>query len=266
MAQSAVSTAIAALEERHNTKLFHRVGRGITLTEAGVIFLEEAKAVLARAEAAELVLAELSGLKKGSLNVFASQTIASYWLPRYLVDFHMAFPDIDVRLSVGNTTEVVRAINDGAVDFGFVEGNVNDNSLVVEAIARDQMVIVVGLDHPWAKATSISPSQWPESQWVMREVGSGTRSMFENAARSAGVFEKLLIAIDLPTNEGVRGAVEAGLGASAISASVAAPSIEAGLLVHVPSSLPERAFTYIRHAERYKSGAEDALLKIIRGR
>ena len=53
LAQSAASSAIAALETRHNIKLFHRVGRGIALTEAGALFLTEAKAVLARADAAE---------------------------------------------------------------------------------------------------------------------------------------------------------------------------------------------------------------------
>ncbi len=65
LVQSAVSTAIANIEGRHATKLFHRVGRGIELTEAGRVFLVEARAVLARAEAAELVLADLSGMRAG---------------------------------------------------------------------------------------------------------------------------------------------------------------------------------------------------------
>ena len=79
LAQSAVSAAIASLEAQHDTRLFHRVGRGIELTEAGSLFLAEARIVLARAEAAELVLAELGGLKRGTLAVQASQTIASYF-------------------------------------------------------------------------------------------------------------------------------------------------------------------------------------------
>src|SRR5690348_2953378 len=79
LAQSAVSAAIAALEARHGAKLFHRVGRGIELTEAGALFLNEARAVLARAEAAELVLSELGGLQRGTLAIHASKTIASSW-------------------------------------------------------------------------------------------------------------------------------------------------------------------------------------------
>ena len=58
LAQSAASHAIAALEARYDTKLFNRVGRRIELTEAGQVFLIEARAVLARAEAAQLALSE----------------------------------------------------------------------------------------------------------------------------------------------------------------------------------------------------------------
>ncbi len=68
------------MESRHGTKLFHRVGRNIELTELGRAFLNEARAVLARVAAAELMLAEFGGLQRGSLSVCASQTIAGYWV------------------------------------------------------------------------------------------------------------------------------------------------------------------------------------------
>ncbi len=144
LAQSAASAAIAALETRHGTRLFHRVGRGIELTEAGRIFLDEAKAVLARAEAAELTLAELGGLKRGTLAVQASQTIASYWLPRHLVAFRRAFPEIEIRLGVGNTAEAAMAVREGAAELGFVEGAVDDPALSSVTVARDQLELVVG--------------------------------------------------------------------------------------------------------------------------
>src|ERR1700729_4399899 len=70
IAQAAVSSSIAALEGRHGAKLFHRVGRGIELTEAGALFLVEARAVLARAESRPLVLSRSGGLKGGVLFFF----------------------------------------------------------------------------------------------------------------------------------------------------------------------------------------------------
>jgi DNA-binding transcriptional LysR family regulator len=77
LTQSAVSAAVSALELRHTVKLFSRVGRGIELTDAGRLFLDEARAILARTRAAEVALAELNGLERGTLAIHASQTIAS---------------------------------------------------------------------------------------------------------------------------------------------------------------------------------------------
>jgi DNA-binding transcriptional LysR family regulator len=266
IAQSAASASIAALEGRHGARLFHRVGRGIELTQAGQAFLVEARAVLARAAAAEHVLSDLGDLSRGTLLVQASQTIASYWLPRHLVAFRRAHPGIDIQLTVGNTAQVAAAIHDGLAELGFVEGAVHDKLLESRKVARDQLVIVVAPDHPWANTARITPAQLHTSDWVLREPGSGTRTVFEAALESFGIAPASLhVALTLPSNESVRAAVEAGMGATALSASVAAPSIEAGLLHPVGLALPERDFHVLRHTERYRSRPAEALLALIGG-
>src|SRR6516165_7024866 len=126
LTQSAVSAAIAALEERHAVALFSRVGRRIELTHAGRLFLDEARAVLER----------------GALTVYASQTIASYWLPPRLVSFRRAHPRVTINLVARNTTEVARAVQDGAADLGLVEGRVDADDLVQQAVARDRLALV----------------------------------------------------------------------------------------------------------------------------
>ncbi len=142
----------------------------------------------------------------------------------------------------------------------------DDPSLTAEPVARDQLVIVVSPDHPWAVAGRIQPTDLSTAEWVLRETGSGTRSVFEATLGRFGIDRLTLsIALELPTNEAVRAAVEAGLGATALSASVAAPSLEAGLLVRVDCPLPDRAFVVLRHAERSSSRAAAALLAIIAG-
>jgi DNA-binding transcriptional LysR family regulator len=264
LAQSAASHAIAALEARHDTKLFDRVGRRIELTEAGQVFLGEARAVLARAEAAELVLSELGSLKRGTLSIQASHTIAGYWLPRHMVVFRKAYPQIQIRLAIGNTAQVAAAVQGGMAELGFVEGAVENEYFESAPVARDQLVVVVGHEHPWVGRTRLAPRDLMESEWVLREAGSGTRSVFENALVRLGVNPGALrIQLELPSNEAVRAAVEAGLGATAISASVAAPSIEAELLHQVTFRLPEREFHVLRHRERYQSRAAEALLAVM---
>jgi len=264
LAQSAASHAIAALEARYDTKLFDRVGRRIKLTEAGRVFLAEARAVLARAQAAELALDEFGGLRRGTLAVQASQTIGGYWLPRHLVAFRQAYPQIEIRLGIGNTAQVAAAVESATSELGFVEGRVASEHLASTPVARDQLVVVVGPAHPWAGRGRLKRGDLANGEWILREPGSGTRSVFEQALAQIGIAPgRLRVALEMPSNEAVRAAVEAGLGAAAMSASVAAPSIEAGLLHQVDFRLPEREFHVLRHRERHRSRAAEALLAMI---
>ena len=262
LAQSAASHAIASLEARHNAKLFDRIGRRIALTEAGGVLLAEARSILAQVDRAELTLSEFGNLERGALTVQASQTIASYWLPRHLVAFHRAHPRLAIRLTIGNSAQVAEAVETGAAELGFVEGMIEKEHLLTTRVAFDQMVLVAGPEHPWATGVTLNAADLLASDWVLRERGSGTRSVFEQALRRIGVApERLRIVMELPSNEAVRAAVEAGLGATALSASVAAPSLENGLLRHVPFNLPQREFHVLRHSQRHRSRVADALLK-----
>ncbi|MCQ4158989.1 LysR family transcriptional regulator [Roseomonas sp. GC11] len=261
LTQSAVSAAIRALEGRHGITLFHRVGRRIELTEEGRIFRTEAAAVLARAEAAELVLSELGGTLRGTLRIQASQTVASYWLPPLLVRFHQACPAVAVEVGAGNTTSVAQAVLEGSAELGFVEGEVEEPALSQTVLARDQLVVVVGLGHPWAGAGWIALSRLPETPWIMREAGSGTRAAFEGLLKEWGL-SPLRVALELPSNEAVLAAVEAGGGATVVSERAAGPHLAAGLLVRAGVSLPPRSFKALRHRERYASRASRALLEL----
>lgn len=264
LTQSAVSNALAALEAEHQVRLFDRVGRGVALNATGRAFLPEAKAVLARAAAAEVALADLSALRRGRLAVFASQTIASYWLPRRLVDFHTAHPGVELDVQIGNTREVAQAVLNGAAEIGLVEGVVDAPALTQVQVGSDRLAVVVTPDHPWAFAKRLSAGDLIESSWVLREPGSGTRSSLEAALREAGVNPAdLPVAMTLPANEAVLAAAEAGAGATALSESVARASVAAGRLVRAPFSLPERPFRLLRHSDRYRSRAGDAFVQAL---
>lgn len=262
LTQSAVSNALAALEAEHDVRLFDRVGRGVALNAAGRAFLPEAKAVLARAAAAEAALADLSALRRGRLAVFASQTIASYWLPRRLVDFHTAHPGVELDVQIGNTRDVAQAVMNGAAEIGLVEGVVDAPALTQTQVGSDRLAVVVTPDHPWASARRLTARDLVAAPWVLREPGSGTRSSLEAALRDAGVDPAALpVVMTLPANEAVLAAAEAGAGATALSESVAQASLAAGRLVRAPFSLPERPFRLLRHRERYRSRAGDVFVE-----
>ncbi|QKS00076.1 LysR family transcriptional regulator [Sphingomonas sp. CL5.1] len=259
--QSAASAAIAALEERHAIKLFDRVGRGIRLTEAGRAFLEEARGVLARAGAAELLLEEFGGLRRGSLRVVASQTIAAYWLPAILAAFHYRYPGIAVNLSIGNTGQAASLIREGEADIGIVEGKVDDAMLAHWPLGEDRLVLIAAAS---AELPPIDAAWLQRARWVMREPGSGTRSTLNDGLRTLGVDPDALdVVLVLPSNESARTAVEAGAGIAALSSLVVVPAINAGRLQALPIDLGPRSFFGLRHKERYRTRAADALLELI---
>jgi DNA-binding transcriptional LysR family regulator len=264
MTQSAASAAIAALEARTGATLFDRVGRGIELSDLGRRFLPEARAVLDRAAAARSVLDDLAGMATGTLSVAASQTIATYWLPRRLATFHAAYPGIQLDVTIGNTRQVERAVVEGAADLGLVEGATDDPALVRQQVDRDRLVLVISASR--RPPPEIAPGR-PDLRavpWVIREKGSGTRAVLADLATREGLtLDDLPIFLVLPSNEAVREAVEAGAGATIISEHVVARDIAAGVLKIVPTNLPEREFALVRHRQRYSSVAQNKLARLL---
>jgi len=260
---SAVSASIRNLEQHYGVELFHRIGRRIELTATGRIFLDEARKLLARSRSVELILSELGGMQRGSLSVFASQTIASYWLPPRLMEFHNRFPGIELGLTIGNTRTVADAVISGEADIGFVEGELDEPALAASIVAHDELVVVVGPSHPWASKKTLGVDDIRDGQWVMREVGSGTRSAFEETLTEMGIKAGTLNTIlVLPSNESILSALLAGGGTAAVSRLAAQQYIESGRLCEVDFPASAREFRLLRHKERHASKAALTLLDI----
>jgi DNA-binding transcriptional LysR family regulator len=260
--QSAASAAIAALEARHDTRLFDRVGRGLALTEAGRAFLPEARAVLARATDAARLLDDLAGLKRGRIELFASQTVGAYWLPPRLAAFGHAHPGVELQLSIGNTAQVTEAVLSGAVELGFVEGAVEAPLLERRQVGADRLAMVATPDHPLAQAGRFALADLAAHRWVRREAGSGTRSEFEQALRGLGLDpDRLPCALVLPSNEAILAAVAQGGLLAAVSELAARPLIASGGLQRIGPELPPRPFHIVSRPDRPPSRAAAALLE-----
>lgn len=262
--QSAASAAIAALEGRYGVKLFDRIGRRIALTKVGETFLVEARAVLARATAAEQTLEDLAGLERGALTLYASQTIVNYWLPSLAARFRAHYPGVELRVVAGNTQQVAAATREGLADLGFVEGAIDDPQLESRAVDTDRLIVVFAKDDPLGRKTKLSTRDLAGARWVLREAGSGTRAEFESAVQRLGVdASKLDVVLELPSNEAVLAAVEAGAGGTVVSALVAEAGLRSGALVAQQQPLATRSFLVLRHRERHVSRVEAAFLALI---
>lgn len=265
LTQSAVSAAITALESRYAIRLFDRIGRRIALTDAGRAFLGEARAVLAQVADAEAVLADLAEFRRGELTVAASQTIGTYWIPRVIQAFASRFPGIRIALELGNTEFVAGRVRDGAALIGFVEGPVDEPTLAVDQLFDDELLLVAAPGDPWLSASGAPIERLGSARWVSREKGSGTRIALEAALRHFGLPESTIgTALELPSNEAVCTAVEAGAGVTVLSRMVVESALATGALVQVPLALPGRSFNGLRHRQRYFGQAAVAFVDLVR--
>lgn len=263
LSQPAVSAAVAALEGRHGSRLFDRIGRRLELTNAGRLFLPEAKAVLARAEQARQVLDDLSGLVRGEVRIAASQTVATYWLPRYLARFAAARPGITLSMADGNTAQAASAVLAGDADLAVVEGRTDHPLLDVRTVGHDRLGLYAAIDHRLA-GRPIGRAELLEAVWVMREPGSGTRDHFATVLPDHGLaIDDLDIRLELPSNGAVLAAVEGSEMIAPISDAAAAPRRKAGLIQRLDCALPERNFSLLLHRERHRSRAVASFLDVL---
>ncbi|MCW2370087.1 LysR family transcriptional regulator [Sphingobium sp. B11D3D] len=258
LSQPAVSAAIAALEARYRTALFDRVHKGLELTQAGLVLLPRAQLVLQDVAVARQALADLAGLLTGELRIFASQTVATYWLPPRIATFAATHRQLSIDLDVGNTSQAVTAVISGAADLAFIEGDHHDAKLERVAIGGDELGFYAAAGHPLINK-HLDRDDILGASWVLREPGSGTRDHFMATLGTYGVAPSDLdILLELPSNGAVLEAARAG-GLIAVTSCLAGRGrVDSGVLREIPCQLPPRAFFMLSNKDRAVSAAAKA--------
>ncbi len=233
--QPALSKAVRELERQVGVPLLERGARGVRLTEAGRDLMEHANAVFAIERAAEESMRVHQKMEAVKLRVGASTTIATYALPPLLARFEAQYPGVQIQLSSDNTRHISQRLLAYDLDVALVEGPPHDERLETVAWREDQLIGVCAPDHPLAKRKQVWLRDLKDFRWVVREEGSGTREVIENALLDYGLPPTGSLQID--GAEAVKQAVAAGLGIGIVSRVAAADQIALGKLRVL--SLPE---------------------------
>jgi LysR family transcriptional regulator, low CO2-responsive transcriptional regulator len=218
LTQAAVSQHIATLEKELETELFERKGRGVSLTVAGRRMYEYARQILDLVAEATSQVASVDQQVAGVLRV-ATSTVPSEWLvPELLAGFRARYPDVRESLTVSDSRVATLAVESGEVDVGFVGELPRSSELEAQAVAEDELVLVVAADHHFAKKGFTTLKQLIREPLIVREPGSGTRRCIEQAMEEQGVSpSKLHIAMEINSNEAIRAAVERRAGVAFLS-------------------------------------------------
>lgn len=228
LSQSAVSTALAELAERLGGPLFERVGRRIVLNDRGRKLAEDAADLLLRAS--DLVQHYNHGeTLKGNLRIGASSTIGTYLLPELIGTFVAAHPDVDINLEIGNTGAIEDSLRSQQLDLAFIEGPSHHPQIAATPWRQDELLVFAAAGHKLTERRQLSLDDLTAEQWIMREPGSGTRSVFEDALRSHDV--QLHATLTFGSSEAVKQGVRSGLGLGCLSELAIRNEVASGDLV-----------------------------------
>jgi len=236
ISQPAVTMQIQALETDVGAILFDRRYRKVELTEAGRVLIPFARTVLRDIDEAYAAIDGLSQTVTGRLAVAASTTPGQYVLPRALGPFLKEYPEVGVALRVYDTAEVVEHVASGEAHLGMTGAEVPGARVAYEQLGSDRLELLCSPDNPIATGGRIALADLVDEPFIVREAGSGTRMVVEEAMRRAGVDPtELRIVLELGTNEAVLSAIEGGMGIGAVSAHVSDKALELGTVARVPA-------------------------------
>ncbi len=230
VSQAAVSSALRDFEAEIGITLFDRVGRGIRLNEKGRL-LESRLAPLYHQLSSVLTLISSEELA-GKLYVGASWTLASWILPQVLYDMKIRYPHVELDCQSDNTSEIVRRVEHGQLDMGFVEGDVQAAQLVITPIGHEDLVVVTA-----DKKLAANPHKMEELMdkfWLLREVGSGTRETFLRNLTPLGLRPAQFL--ELAHSDAIKHVLQNPDTLSCLSLRTIEKEVEEGILFVVPIS------------------------------
>ncbi|EJL89434.1 DNA-binding transcriptional regulator YeiE [Pantoea sp. GM01] len=259
LSQSAVSAALADLENQLGVQLFDRVGKRLVVNEHGRLLYPRAVGLMEQAGEIEQLFTE----DNGAIRLFASSTIGNYMLPGMIAAYRRDFPALPLELSVGNSQDAITAVADFRVDIGLIEGPCHELDIISEPWLEDELVVFAAPDAAILQQP-ITLAALAAAPWILRERGSGTREIVDYLLLSH--LPQFQLGMELGNSEAIKHAVRHGMGISCLSRRVIEDLLEAGTLVEVAIPLPRltRTLYRIHHRQKHVSKALSRFLSYCR--
>lgn len=259
MSQSAASSALLELERQFECPLFDRMGKSLHLNATGRGLLLQAEEMLARAADIE---SYLSGHVLGPLAVGATLTVGNYLATLIVAEHLRRHPHSKTQLQVANTQSIMTRLLRFELDIGLIEGEAHHPDLLLEPWLQDELVVFCAPEHVLARERRCTLALLARQSWIVREPGSGTRALFEQAIHQK--IPGLHIQLELEHTEAIKRTVESGLGIGCLSRLALREAFRRGSLVEIktPQLNLERRFYFARHRQRHVSPATQSFLAL----
>lgn len=225
MTQPAVSIQLKNLQEQFEVPLTEIIGKKIHITEFGQELVDTADRIYGELGQIEEKMLELKGLLGGKIRISAVST-GKYIIPYLMADFMKIHPHVEISLEVSNRYKVLAQLQENSTDLALVSLWPEELELESIQLAENKWYLACSPEKKDDYTAAIKEGKWEMIPFVLREKGSGTRTIMEKffQDRDIHVGSKL----ELATNEAVKQAVMAGLGASLLSNFSMAQEIKEG--------------------------------------
>lgn len=220
VSQPAVSAAVAALSRELGVALFRRHGRGVRPTESGEAFLPYAAQVLGLLDQGRQAALEAADPESSRIRLVAVNTAGEYLVPPLLRAYRRLHPGVQVLLEVGNRRTVFERLESRQADVGIAG---RPHAGLVGYPFLDNELVVVGRE---------VPADLSRTAWLLREEGSGTRSLTERLLADLDLAHAELLT--LGSNGAIKQGLAVGLGVTLISVHAVARELREGTLVRIP--------------------------------
>jgi DNA-binding transcriptional LysR family regulator len=255
LTQPTLSTHIKNLEGTLGVRLFDRTGRSVSLTPAGKLLSGYTGKIIALMEETVQAIESFTGQIRGNIHVDSSTVPGEYLLPRWLTGFHRRYPEVQVTLTVSDSTQVHDRVASGEVPIGVAGSTANHPSLESHLLCGDRIVLAISpeLGKRTGTGSQLDPGELAGLPLIRRETGSGTQQAVERALLECGIeVDELNWTATLGSTRAVVEGALAGLGGAFLSASTVAREIAEGNLgaVRVNDLVVERGFYLITNSRR----------------
>lgn len=261
--QSAVSQQIRSLESRYKVTLVERGRRNFSLTPEGQAFLEAGREILHIYDHLGDRLHELQHIVAGDLKVSSVFSIGLHEFPPYLKEFRRLYPDVNVHVDYGRTTQVYTQVLNGETDFGLVAYPTRRKGLLVERFLEDRMMVICHPNHPLAKKKSVQLEELSGEKFISWGPDLPTRKVIERQLKGRGISIDFIMEFD--NIETVKRAVEVENGISIVPHDTAQAEVAAGILAAVEIHKPEiwRPLGILLKRSRPRSPAQRELISLL---
>jgi len=260
--QAAVSMALKGFEEQIGEKLFDRVGKKLILNGKGDALLHAASELIAKAGEISNFFSDKSSLY-GHLSIGTIPSIGNYILPEYMSAFVDANPKSSVYMNIGNSDYIIDKLLKHEIDIGTIEKPYRHPQIEVIPWKEDELSIFTSVSHPLAKKDKLEPSDLEEFEWVMREIGAGSRRVLESELKEHSL--KIKIAMEMTLTEGIKNYIAGGRGIGCLSRYVLEDIENSGKIkrLDTPFLNLKRNFYVILHKDRFKTRLLEEFMSLL---